>query len=208
MMKTVKHLLCCAIAASALISTGVHAASWKDALSSAASELGNQNSTTQEGGWSLASLTNLLSSGNQALSADNMNNAAGILQYCAKQKLASVTDAENIKNQVLEKLGLNSEEQKEDTNYLDGIQGLLKTKDGQQLNLDNIGTTPLAEKVKTKACDLVLKQGLNFISRTAKRRVLAVTRLTRLSPALFPAPGRFSPCYTGSDRDQKSLFIN
>ncbi|EOU8535885.1 DUF2501 domain-containing protein [Shigella sonnei] len=130
MMKTVKHLLCCAIAASALISTGVHAASWKDALSSAASELGNQNSTTQEGGWSLASLTNLLSSGNQ----------------------------------VLEKLGLNSEEQKEDTNYLDGIQGLLKTKDGQQLNLDNIGTTPLAEKVKTKACDLVLKQGLNFIS--------------------------------------------
>ena len=136
----------------------------KDALSSAASELGNQNSTTQEGGWSLASLTNLLSSGNQGLSADNMNNAAGILQYCAKQKLASVTDAENIKNQVLEKLGLNSEEQKEDTNYLDGIQGLLKTKDGQQLNLDNIGTTPLAEKVKTKACDLVLKQGLNFIS--------------------------------------------
>ena len=93
-----------------------------------------------------------------------MNNAAGILQYCAKQKLASVTDAENIKNQVLEKLGLNSEEQKEDTNYLDGIQGLLKTKDGQQLNLDNIGTTPLAEKAKTKACDLVLKQGLNFIS--------------------------------------------
>ena len=155
MMKTVKHLLCCAIAASALISTGAHAASWKDALSSAASELGNQNNTTQEGGWSLASLTNLLSSGNQALSADNMNNAAGILQYCAKQKLASVTDAENIKNQVLEKLGLN---------YLDGIQGLLKTKDGQQLNLDNIGTTPLAEKVKTKACDLVLKQGLNFIS--------------------------------------------
>lgn len=60
MMKTIKHLLCCAIAASALISTGVHAASWKDALSSAASELGNQNNTTQEGGWSLASLTNLL----------------------------------------------------------------------------------------------------------------------------------------------------
>ncbi len=58
MMKTVKHLLCCAIAAS---------------------ELSTQNSTSQGGGWSLSSLTNLLSSGNQALSADNMNNAAGIL---------------------------------------------------------------------------------------------------------------------------------
>ena len=115
-MKTTKRLLCCAVAASAFIATSAFAASWQDSLSSAASELGNQNSTTQEGGWSLASLTNLLSSGNQALSADNMNNAAGILQYCAKQKLASVTDAENIKNQVLEKQGLNSEEQKEDTN--------------------------------------------------------------------------------------------
>ncbi|EGM7734902.1 DUF2501 domain-containing protein [Escherichia albertii] len=164
MMKTVKYLLCCAITASALVSAGTHAASRKETLTSAASGLSNQNSTTQEGGWSLSSLTSLLGSGNQALSADNMNNAAGILQYCAKQKLASVTDAENVKNQVLEKLGLNSEKQKEDTNYLDGIQGLLKTKDGQQLNLDNIGTTPLAEKVKTKACDLVLKQGLNFIS--------------------------------------------
>ncbi|MDI5399884.1 DUF2501 domain-containing protein, partial [Salmonella enterica subsp. enterica serovar Kentucky] len=41
-----------------------------------------------------------------------------------------------------------------------GLQGLLKTKDGQQLNLNNIGSTPLAEKVKTKACDLVLQQGL------------------------------------------------
>ncbi|MCZ9245148.1 DUF2501 domain-containing protein [Escherichia albertii] len=164
MMKTVKYLLCCAITASALVSAGTHAASWKETLTSAASGLSNQNSTTQEGGWSLSSLTSLLGSGNQALSADNMNNAAGILQYCAKQKLASVTDAENVKNQVLEKLGLDSEKQKEDTNYLDGIQGLLKTKDGQQLNLDNIGTTPLAEKVKTKACDLVLKQGLNFIS--------------------------------------------
>ncbi|HEB1289934.1 TPA: DUF2501 domain-containing protein [Escherichia albertii] len=164
MMKTVKYLLCCAITASALVSAGTHAASWKETLTSAASGLSNQNSTTQESGWSHSSLTSLLGSGNQALSADNMNNAAGILQYCAKQKLASVTDAENVKNQVLEKLGLNSEKQKEDTNYLDGIQGLLKTKDGQQLNLDNIGTTPLAEKVKTKACDLVLKQGLNFIS--------------------------------------------
>lgn len=69
-----------------------------------------------------------------------------------------------MKNQVLDKLGLGATEQKQDTNYLDGIQGLLNTKDGQQLNLNNIGSTPLAEKVKTKACDLVLKQGMNFIS--------------------------------------------
>ena len=93
-----------------------------------------------------------------------MNNAAGILEYCAKNKLASVTSAENIKSQVLEKLGLSAPEQKEDTNFLEGLQGMLNTKDGEQLNLNNIGSTPLAQKVKTKACDLVLQQGMNFLS--------------------------------------------
>ena len=163
-MKTAKCLLCCAIAASAFITTSSVAASWQDSLTSAASELSKQSGNSSQGGTSLASLTSLLNGGNQALSANNMNNAAGILQYCAKQKLASVTDAENVKNQVLDKLGLGTTEQKQDTNYLDGIQGLLNTKDGQQLNLNNIGSTPLAEKVKTKACDLVLKQGMSFIS--------------------------------------------
>ncbi|EHC42718.1 Putative glycoprotein/receptor [Salmonella enterica subsp. enterica serovar Hvittingfoss str. A4-620] len=113
---------------------------------------------------SLSALTGLLSRGAQSLNADNMNNAAGILQYCAKQKLASATNVENVKNQILNKLGLDTTQQEQDTNYLNGLQGLLKTKDGQQLNLNNIGSTPLAEKVKTKACDLVLQQGLNFLS--------------------------------------------
>lgn len=153
-MKTTKYFLCCAAIASALISTSGIAASWQDSLSSAASQL-----SAQQGGTSLSSLTSLLNGGTQSLSADNMNNAAGILQYCAKQKLASATNAENVKDQILNKLGLDTAQQKQDTNYLDGLQGLLKTKDGQQLNLNNIGSTPLAEKVKTKACDLVLQQG-------------------------------------------------
>jgi len=163
-MKTAKRLLGCAMTASVLFATSAFAASWQESLSSAASELSKQSAGSSQSGTSLASLGSLLNGGNQALSASNMNNAAGILQYCAKQKLASVTDAESVKNQVLDKLGLGATEQKQDNNYLDGIQGLLNTKDGQQLNLNNIGSTPLAEKVKTKACDLVLKQGMNFIS--------------------------------------------
>ena len=162
MMKATKRLLCCAVAASTLISTGVFAASWQDSLSSAANELSKQ-STGSQSSTSLSSLTSLLSS-NQSLTSNSMNNAAGILEYCAKQKLASVTDTENVKNQVLDKLGLGTTEQKKDTTYLDGIQGLLNAKDGQQLNLDTIGNSSLAKQVKTKACDLVLKQGMNFIS--------------------------------------------
>lgn len=162
MMKATKRFLCCAVAASTLIATSVFASSWQDSLSSAAGELSKQTSGSQSSS-SLSSLTSLLGS-NQSLTSSSMNNAAGILEYCAKQKLASVTDTENVKNQVLDKLGLGATEQKKDTNYLDGIQGMLNAKDGQQLNLDTIGNSSLAKQVKTKACDLVLKQGMNFIS--------------------------------------------
>ncbi len=73
---------------------------------------------------SVSSLTSLLNGSSQSLTASSMNNAAGILSYCAKQKLASVTSADNVKNQVLDKLGLSTpEKQKQDTSYLDGLQG-------------------------------------------------------------------------------------
>jgi hypothetical protein len=133
--------------------------------SSAASQLSSQSGSQESGALSMSSLTSLLNGGSQSLTASSMNNAAGIMSYCAKQKLASVTNTENVKNQVLDKLGLSTpEKQKEDTSYLEGLQGLLSNNSGQQLNLNTLGSSPLAEKVKTKACDLVLKQGVNFLS--------------------------------------------
>ncbi|WLI75577.1 DUF2501 domain-containing protein [Kosakonia sp. H02] len=164
-MKFAQRLLFSAALGSALLSGFTNAASWQDTLSSAANQLSqNQSSSSQQGGLSLSSLSGLLNGGNQALSADTMNNAAGVMSWCAKNKLSTLTNTENVKNQVLEKLGLGATEQKEDTNYLEGIQGMLNTKNGEQLNLSNIGSTPLAEKVKSKACDIVLKQGVNFLS--------------------------------------------
>ena len=148
----------------ALLVTGAaQAASWQESLSSAANELSKESASSQ-GGLSASSLTSLMGNSAQSLSAGTMNNAAGILGYCAKQKLASVTDTENIKNQVLGKLGLDTQEQKQDTNYMEGIEGLLNAQNGQQLNLSTLGDSALAKKVKTKACDLVLKQGVNFLS--------------------------------------------
>ncbi|MFE8118326.1 DUF2501 domain-containing protein [Brenneria goodwinii] len=145
-----------------LMMTGyVQAASLQDSLSSAIGQLGQNNSSSG----SLSGLTGLLNGGNETLSAGNMNNAAGILQYCVQQKLVSTTSTENVKNQLLDKLGLTSQqEQQQQTDYTQGLAGLLNTSDGKQLNLNSIGNSPLAEKVKTKACDLVLKQGVNFIS--------------------------------------------
>lgn len=161
MMK--KRLLSTAL--TALLLTGAaHAASWQDSLSSAASELTKESGSAGNDGLSASSLAGLLGNSSQSLSAGTMNNAAGILEYCANQKLASVTDTQNIKNQVLGKLGLDTQEQKADTNYMDGIQGLLNAQNGQQLNLTTLGNSSLAKQVKTKACDLVLKQGVNFLS--------------------------------------------
>ncbi|MBZ0057706.1 DUF2501 domain-containing protein [Leclercia barmai] len=163
-MKT--HFLLSA-AVSALLMTGAAqaASSWQDTLNSAASQLSAGSTSSQSGGLSASALTGLLGSGTESLSASNMNNAAGILEYCAKEKLASMTDATNIKNQVLGKLGIDTpQEQQQDTNYLEGIQGLLNANNGEQLNLETIGNSPLAKKVKAQACDFVLKQGMSFIS--------------------------------------------
>ncbi|MFK3705354.1 DUF2501 domain-containing protein [Klebsiella sp. NPDC088457] len=164
-MKSAQSLFRTLIIAGAFMAAGAHAASWQDSLSSAANQLSSQGGSQQGGGLSMSSLTSLLNGGNQSLTSSSMNNAAGIMSYCAQQKLASVTSTENVKNQVLDKLGLSTpEKQKEDTSYLEGLQGLLSSNNGQQLNLNTLGSSPLAEKVKTKACDLVLKQGVNFLS--------------------------------------------
>ena len=123
-MKSFKNSVVAALAVSAFTLSGAHAASWQDSLNSAASQLSGSNAQAS-GGMSVSSLTSLLNGSSQSLTASSMNNAAGILSYCAKQKLASVTSADNVKNQVLDKLGLSTpEKQKQDTSYLDGLQGL------------------------------------------------------------------------------------
>lgn len=127
-MKSFKNSVVAALAVSAFTLSGAHAASRQDSLNSAASQLSGSN-TRASGGMSVSSLTSLLNGSSQSLTASSMNNAAGILSYCAKQKLASVTSADNVKNQVLDKLGLSTpEKQKQDTSYLDGLQGLLNSK--------------------------------------------------------------------------------
>ncbi|MFV0261302.1 MAG: DUF2501 domain-containing protein [Kluyvera sp.] len=163
-MKSVKSMLCRVIIASAFVSTAAGAVSLND-LSSAASSLAGSSSSSQSSGTSLSSLTSLLNGGSQSLSSSSMNNAAGIMGYCAKQKLTSVANVDNVKSQVLDKLGLNTAaEQKQDTGYMEGLEGLLNAKDGQKLDLDSLGNTELGKKVKAKACDFVLKQGVSYIS--------------------------------------------
>ena len=157
-----KQFLISILTGTLLVTGAAQAASWQESLSSAASELTKESGTSQ-GGLSASSLTGLLSNSSQSLSAGTMNNAAGILEYCAKQKLASVIKL-CVRYELAAQHFHNQQEQKADTNYMDGIQGLLNAQNGQQLNLSTLGNSSLAKQVKTKACDLVLKQGVNFLS--------------------------------------------
>ncbi|EPF20681.1 MULTISPECIES: DUF2501 domain-containing protein [Cedecea] len=169
-MKVSIKTLCAMALATAFFAGQASAASWQDQLSSAANELSKSGSTTtgagaQNGGLSLSSLTSLLNGNGKSLTSSTMTNAAGVMEYCAKNKLASVTNTENIKNQLMTKLGLeNSTKPADKQDYNQGLMGLLNTANGQKLDLNTIGNSPLAEKVKTKACDLVLKQGMNYLS--------------------------------------------
>ena len=167
-MKASNKVMCALALATSVFTAQAMASSWQDQLSSAASELSKTTTTSNAAGTtgnSMASLTSLLGGGTSALSSATMTNAAGILQYCMKNKLVSATNTDNIKNQLLDKLGLDSgTKQTQPQDYTQGLMGLLNTGKDQQLNLNTIGSSPLAEKVKTKACDFVLKQGVNYLS--------------------------------------------
>ncbi|CAM7775451.1 DUF2501 domain-containing protein [Atlantibacter hermannii] len=163
-MKSVKSIFQLAACGALLLTTSATAASWQESLSSATSQLSQSTTNGTQGGASLSSLSGLLGGSAQALSSENMPNVAGILGYCMKQKLVSATNTENVKNQIMEKLGLSTPQAQTTTpDYTEGLMGLLNTAQGDQLNLSTIGNSPLAEKVKTKACDLVLKQGVSFL---------------------------------------------
>ncbi|TDS99411.1 DUF2501 domain-containing protein [Erwinia rhapontici] len=155
----------------ALFSATAGAASWQDQLNSAASALGQNNSSTNTSGAnaapagnSLGALTGLLNGGSQSLSAGTMTNAAGVLEYCVKNNIVD-NNVSSVKDKLLGKLGLaDTQKQQETTDYKQGLMGLLNTGNNQQVNLKSLGDTAIGKKVKTKACDLVLKQGKQFIS--------------------------------------------
>lgn len=155
--------------AAAMVAGSASAASWQDQLSSAASQLSQQNNSTnntntaQNGGMSLSSLTGLLNGGDKAVSSNSMTNAAGVMSYCVQHNVVD-NNVKSVKDQVLSKLGLNSTTaQEQKTDYQQGLQGLLNTGNGQQLNLQSLSNSPMGEKLKTKACDVVLKQGKKYI---------------------------------------------
>jgi len=165
-MKAASQMILALTVSSSLFAGVASAASWQDQLSSAANSLSQNSSpaSTTQSGTSIESLTGLLNGGNQSLSSSSMTNAAGVLQYCVQNNVVD-SSASSVKDQLMSKLGLtDTSKAQETTDYKQGLSGLLNTGNNQQINLKSLSDTALGKKVKTKACDLVLKQGKQFIS--------------------------------------------
>lgn len=93
--------------------------------------------------------------GMPAIGGDTAGNAAGVLQYCIKNKYAN--GAQNVKDALLSKVGLAGKEQ-QDTGYQSGAKGLLTGSDGSTFDLSK-----LKSKVKEKACDVVLDNAKSLL---------------------------------------------
>ncbi|AHM75926.1 DUF2501 domain-containing protein [Yersinia hibernica] len=158
-MNTTHRLVLALTFSTTLLAGSANANSLLDSVKSAA----DQYSKSGDSSSSLSSLTGLLNGGDKALSASTMTNAAGILQYCVQNNVLSANGTTAIKDQLMSKLGITSTENAKSQDYQEGLGGLLKTGDGKNLNLNDLGSEQITEKIKTKACDLVLKQGQSFL---------------------------------------------
>ena len=84
-----------------------------------------------------------------------IGNAAGVLQYCVKNNYLSADAAGGVKDKLM---GMITGQKQQQTGYANGAQGMLMGDDGKSLNLKGI-----SGKLKTKACDYVLKNASSLV---------------------------------------------
>lgn len=151
--------LCCA-------AFSAHAASWGDSLRQQATQLGAGSSGDPKSAPSpLEGMLGSTATGS-ALSAlgvpasGSAGNAAGVITYCMKHNYLNASKAEQLKAQLLGKLGLHTQQQQapKDPGYVHGLAGTITGSHGQSFSLDK-----LKGDLREKACDLVLDNAQSLI---------------------------------------------
>ena len=107
-------------------------------------------------------LGGVLGGNSGSLTSGSMGNVAGLLQYCVKNNyLGGDSGASGLASKLLGKTQGGSS----NADYQSGLSGILKGNNGKTTNLSDVGggNSDLKSKITTKACDLVLKQGKNFL---------------------------------------------
>ncbi|MGG4774322.1 DUF2501 domain-containing protein [Alcaligenaceae bacterium 429] len=87
------------------------------------------------------------------------SNVAGILEYCLKNKYLNATNADNIKGQLMGKLGMDTPaKQQQDAGYQQGLTGMLSGSDGSSFDISKV-----KDDLKEKACDYVLDNASSLL---------------------------------------------
>lgn len=150
--------LCCA-------AFSAHAASWGDSLRQQATQLGAGSGDPKSAPSPLEGMLGSTATGS-ALSAlgvpasGSAGNAAGVITYCMKHNYLNASKAEQVKAQLLGKLGLHTQQQQapKDPGYLHGLAGTITGSHGQSFSL-----VKLKGDLREKACDLVLDNAQSLI---------------------------------------------
>jgi hypothetical protein len=101
------------------------------------------------------------SSSAAGLQSGSLANAAGVLEYCIKNKYLSGGSASSMKDQLLGKLtGTTGQPPQKNAGYLDGAKGLLQTGSGNTVSLGGDGLKAAATQ---QACDAILNQASAFL---------------------------------------------
>ena len=141
------------VIALALLAAGASAQA-NNLLDQLKEKAGEAASANSQGGSAGGSSVGNLGFKMPAIGSSTMGNVAGVLQYCVKNNYLG-GDATSVKDKLLAKI---TGQKPQETGFASGAKGLLKGGDGQTLNFKI-----LSSKVKTKACDYVLKNATSLI---------------------------------------------
>lgn len=146
------------------------AASWGDTLRQQATQLGGSG-TPAESSSSASTLGGLLGSGSGGAAggllsslgvpaSGSAGNAAGVITYCLKNNYLNPNKAEQVKAQLLGKLGMGTQQQQapKDPGYLQGLGGMITGSNGQTFSMDK-----LQGDLKEKACAFVLDNAQSLL---------------------------------------------
>jgi hypothetical protein len=166
MKNSIRTLLLIATATATVASPLAHA-DFLSALKNAATKemTPAKETSSTDNGLDLSSLSGLLGGNAAALTPSTASNAAGILQYCIKNNMLSSSATEKVKNQLMGKLGIETETQNKNSDFQDGIKGILHGQGNGNIDLSNLGagSAKLKEQITEKACDLVLDNAKSFL---------------------------------------------
>ncbi|WGS52241.1 DUF2501 domain-containing protein [Paraburkholderia sp. D15] len=94
----------------------------------------------------------------QSVTSGSTGNVAGVLQFCIQNNYLSGNGASSVKDSLMSKLPGGSSTS--DSGYTQGAQGILKSGNGQQLDLSGGG---LKQQITKQVCDKILAQGKSLL---------------------------------------------